>query len=182
MWEQRLYDSALRFAARAHDGQTLPGSRTPYIVHPVSVAQRLLAALLAEVKEHGIARDFDLALQCALLHDVLEDTDTSAESLRTTFGCAVAEGVQALSKDPGLPREERMADSLRRLEKTPAEVRMVKLADRICNLAPPPRHWSREKVQVYHTESYAILKALEASSALLAEELTRAIKAYAVYC
>ena len=64
LWSQNLYLDALSFATRAHQGQTLPGSDAPYVVHPVSVAMELMTAIAAE----PVAAP-DLAVQCALLHD-----------------------------------------------------------------------------------------------------------------
>ena len=53
-----------------------------------------------------------------------------------------------------------MADSLRRILTQPAEVAMVKLADRITNLAPPPPHWTAEKITRYRAEAEQIVQAL----------------------
>ncbi len=135
-WSPEIYDRAWRFAAAAHLGQKLPGTDLPYAVHVALVCMEVMAALRAEP-----GWDEDLAVQCALLHDVVEDTAVSGEEVRATFGASVAAGVLALSKDPALPRSEQMADSLRRIREQPREVWLVKLADRITNLAPPPSYW-----------------------------------------
>ena len=71
-----LYVKALNFAARAHGSQLTP-INLPYVVHVTSVCMELIRALEAEP-----SRDGDLAVPCALLHDVLEDTETLARRRR----------------------------------------------------------------------------------------------------
>lgn len=175
-WSQDLYARAWRFAARAHHGQSLPDSELPYIVHVALVTMELMAALRAEP-----GRDEDLAVQCALLHDVVEDTDVSIEEVEARFGPAVARGVLALSKDATLPGDQRMADSLRRIREQPREMWMVKLADRITNLAPPPSYWTRAKIAAYRAEAVDILQALAEASPTLAERLALKIEAYGAF-
>lgn len=110
MFSPERYVAAMRFAAAAHDGQKVPGEELPYLVHVVSVAAEVIAALptLPEI-------DADLAVNSALLHDTLEDTSVTLDQLRATFGDAVAAGVSALTKNAALPKSEQMADSLRRI-------------------------------------------------------------------
>jgi len=86
--------------------------------------------------------------------------------------------VQALSKDPALAKDVAMADSLRRIALQPREVRMVKLADRITNLAPPPAKWTTDRRRSYRDEAIAIHAALGDASPLLAERLLGRIDAY----
>jgi (p)ppGpp synthase/HD superfamily hydrolase len=174
-WSPDRYLAAHRFAAAAHHGQTLPSSPLPYILHPTWVAMEVTAAL---AQEGG--RDGDFAVACALLHDVLEDTSVGFGELACRFGRPVAEGVDALSKRETMfpERETCMADTLRRIRTQPAEVAMVKLADRIVNLQPPPAHWEPARVAAYRREAQAILKALEGASPWLARRLADRIAAY----
>ena len=172
-WTQQGYLDALRFAAEAHAGQTVPGTNLPYVIHPASVAMEVIAALREEP-----ACDQELAVRCALLHDVVEDTQATVEQLQATFGPGVASGVSALSKDKALPKERQMEDSLRRIREQPREVWMVKMADRITNLQPPPQHWSREKVSSYRDEATVILASLKDASRVLATRLAQKIEDY----
>jgi (p)ppGpp synthase/HD superfamily hydrolase len=123
----------------------------------------------------------DLAVQCALLHDVVEDTDIPLDVIEAKFGREVASGVSALSKDNALPKLESMKGSLSRIRKEPREVWMVKLADRISNLMPPPPHWDAERCKTYQTEARLILETLASASHLLADRLAAKIKAYDQY-
>src|SRR5207244_1234719 len=115
---------------------------------------------------------------CALLHDVLEDTPTKPEAIEREFGPAVTRGVRALTKDEALPKERRMADSLARIAAEPPEVAIVKLSDRIANLAPPPTHWTAEKIAAYRTEAQLILDHLGNASAFLSARLRERIARY----
>lgn len=175
-WNQDKYIAALRFAAEAHTGAVVPGTAIPYIVHPVQVAMEVMAAVVAER-----VADADLAVQCALLHDVLEDTPTPFSALEAVFGGAVASGVAALSKNEALPSAESMRDSLDRIIREPREVWLVKLADRISNLMPPPPHWTAQKCATYQTEARLILDVLGAASPFLAARLAQKIATYSLF-
>lgn len=173
MWSQELYLRAYHFAARAHQGQIYPGTELPYSMHLSFVSMELIAALAAEPGHDG-----DLAVACALLHDVIEDTQLGYTQIAAAFGPRVADGVLALTKDAALPKAEQMADSLRRIRAQPAEVWMVKLADRISNLQQPPPYWTAEKIAAYRAEAEQIDAALAAASPSLAARLRAKIDAY----
>jgi GTP pyrophosphokinase len=121
---RRAYD----FAGRAHDGQ-LRKSGDPYFIHPVNVA-----ALVADLK-------LDVASVCAaLLHDTVEDTEATGAELEREFGTEVAflvDGVTKLSKINFLSRQDRQAESFRKMVVAMARdirVLVVKLCDRLDNM------------------------------------------------
>ena len=172
-WAQDAYIKAYRFAAQAHIGQLFPGTQISYLMHLSLVCMEVMAALRAEP-----GRDEALAVQCALLHDVIEDTQTSCEQVLAEFGPAVAQGVLALSKDKTLDRSLQMDDSLARIRQQPQEVWMVKLADRITNLQAPPPDWTREKMAAYKIEALKIFDVLGEASSFLAARLREKIAAY----
>ena len=173
LWSQEAYRQAYRFAAEVHQGQLYPGTGLPYIMHLSFVSVEIIAALRIEPD-----CDQNLAVQCALLHDVIEDTDRSFEVVQANFGAAVAQGVLALTKDASLARPDRMADSLRRIRQQPGAVWRVKLADRISNLQSPPVHWSADKIACYRAEAQEIHTALKDSSKYLAQRLAEKIETY----
>jgi (p)ppGpp synthase/HD superfamily hydrolase len=177
MFSPERYVEAMRFAAAAHDGIKVSGSDLPYLVHVVSVAAEVIAVLPASPGVDG-----DLAVTCALLHDTVEDTPTTIDTLRATFGERVAAGVDALTKRTSVLKADRMADSLRRIREQPAEIAMVKLADRITNLSEPPVDWTREKRLGYRQEARVILEALGHANAPLAARLAARIESYLQYC
>jgi (p)ppGpp synthase/HD superfamily hydrolase len=172
MFTPDRYVAALRFAAERHGSQKVPGTELPYVVHITSVAAEVIAADLG-----------DLAVTCALLHDVIEDTahtpdDKAAVGAQISqkFGADVAAGVWALTKDKS--QSDAMGDSLRRIREQPHDVWAVKLADRITNLAPPPAHWTRDKCVRYRDEAIAIADALGAANAQLHARIRAQIDAY----
>jgi guanosine-3',5'-bis(diphosphate) 3'-pyrophosphohydrolase len=74
-----------------------------------------------------------------------------------------------------------MADSLARIRAQPREVWLVKLADRIVNLGPPPTDWSTDKRRAYQAEARGILTALAEASPYLADRLNARIAAYGAF-
>ncbi len=176
MWSPDGYGEALRFAAERHGEQRMPGTGWPYVVHLTAVAAEVMAALTREPFAAP-----DLAVQCALLHDTVEDTATTAAEVAARFGAAVAAGVVALSKDAAVAKADRLADSLRRIRQQPPEVWIVKLADRVVNLERPPAPWTGDKRRAYRAEAGEILAALAAASPFLADRLRGRIARYADY-
>ena len=172
-WSQDRYVEAYWFAAEAHNRQSLPGTDLPYIIHPSLVSMEIIAALDMEP-----GRDEDLAVQCALLHDVIEDGGKTFEQIKSEFGEAVAKGVLALSKDEGLAKDLQLDDSLQRIRREPQEVWMVKLADRITNLRPPPHFWTAKKIARYREEAVRIHEVLREASQVLAGRLLKKIDDY----
>jgi len=176
LWSQKKFIQTYKFAARAHEGQCVPGTKISYVMHLSFVSIEVIAAFRLEPETH----DRDLAVQCALLHDVIEDTSTTYSDVVEQFGTAVADGILALSKDKSLPARLQLSDSLRRIREQPQEVWMVKLADRITNLQPAPDYWTQDKKQRYKEEATEIFETLRDSSGKLAARLLQKINSYAV--
>ena len=172
-WSQEEYIRAYYFAAKAHRGQKFPGTGLPYLIHISFVSMEIIAALAVEKVNHP-----DLAVQCALLHDVIEDTEVPGQKLEEEFGTEVTDGVKALTKKKGGEKLERLRDSLKRIKEQPHEIWMVKLADRISNLQPPPHYWTQTKIAAYWESSTEIHAALKDSSPYLGERLLQKIDNY----
>jgi (p)ppGpp synthase/HD superfamily hydrolase len=120
-----LISRALARAADAHAGQTRNGSGgLPYIEHP-----RMVAATLAP---HGFA---DATLAAAILHDVVEDSDTTVEELRAEFGDEVAGLVAALSDDESIADyRERKEEHRARVTAVDGDAFAIYAADKLTNL------------------------------------------------
>ena len=162
------------FAAEAHGDQKVPGTELPYLTHIGNVMQEVMAAC-----ENSYVEQPDLAVQCAILHDVIEDTPTAVDNVEALFGPQVTAGVLALTKDKSMPtKQEQMVDSLNRIQKQPHEVWIVKMADRISNLRYPPHYWSVEKAAAYRTEAQLIWDSLHEANDYLADRLADKIEAY----
>lgn len=175
---QASYQKAIRFAAEKHaiQNQLIPGTNIPYVVHLSNVAMEILMA--AQATENF---DVTIAVQIALLHDVLEDTATTFEEIEVTFGNQIAQAVQALSKNDAIPAVDKMADSLLRIKALPKEVWAVKMADRITNLQPPPQHWTIGKINTYKEQALLIATELKDGNAYLANRLAEQIVTYSKY-
>ena len=171
LWSQDKFIRAYNFAAQAHDGQCLPDSDTPYLYHVSLVCMEVMALLSVEPQYNP-----DLALQFAALHDVVEDTSITIKEIQEKFGSEVAGGVDALTKHKADP--DAMENSLARIMQQPAEIWIVKLADRITNLQPPPSGWGHEKIKGYLAESEVIYQELQGASPYLAARLAAKIDHY----
>ena len=176
-WDQDKSLEAWNFASGIHNNQTLPGSDIPYINHIGLVTMEATATIANNNIDNP-----NLLVLCALLHDSIEDTATTYDEIKEKFGSEVANGVLTLSKNKELPsKTEQILDSLRRIKTQPIEVWMVKLCDRITNLQPPPKHWTKEKIDQYQNEARMILDQLGEANMLLADRLKMKIDAYSQY-
>src|SRR5262249_41213641 len=141
---------AFAFAAARHDGQ-LRKSGEPFVLHPLGVA-KICAQLRQETP----------VVVAGLLHDVVEDTDTTIDELRGEVGEGVGtlvEGVTKLSRIQFASREEAQAENYRKMILSMAQdvrVILLKLADRLHNmrtLAPLAKQkqlqTSKETLEVY---------------------------------
>lgn len=173
---QSLYQAAIKFAAEIHKEQKVPGTDLPYIVHLSNAAMEIFMAAI-----HTPDFNLNLAIPTALLHDTIEDTNTTADVIEAHFGTTVTEAVLALTKKKTLFKELTMADSLERIKQQPKEVWAVKLADRITNLQPPPAHWDNDKKKEYLEEAGTIYEALKDGNGYLADRLKRKIAEYSHY-
>ncbi|MDD2888938.1 MAG: HD domain-containing protein [Aliarcobacter sp.] len=178
MFSQENYIETLTFAALAHGEQKTPKG-LPYLTHITCVAMEVINACEKSSLEEEKA---NLAISCALLHDVIEDANITYDELYTKFGENIANGVEALTKDKTKEsKQEQMRDSIEKLLTQPYEVQMVKLADRITNLGIPPTHWDIEKIKKYQKEASFILSCLGNSNIYLANRLKEKIENYNKY-
>jgi (p)ppGpp synthase/HD superfamily hydrolase len=175
-WSQEAYLKAYRFAAERHKGQLVPGTEWSYLAHLSMVSMEIMAAL-----NHETGMDGNFAVQAAILHDTIEDTDTTYEELLSEFGQHVADGILALTKDKKIEKQHQMSDSLRRIKLQPKEIWMVKMADRITNLQPPPPYWTTEKRKKYLGQAKLILDELRFGSDFLSKRFNDKINAYQCY-
>ena len=133
--------AAVLFAARKHRRQRRKDSeRTPYINHPIAVAEALS-------RLGGIA---DLAtLLAAILHDTLEDTETTTRELEEEFGREVCQLVQEVTDNMSLPDPERKRLQIVHAPHLSAAAQQIKVADKLCNLLDltpdQPMGWTLER-------------------------------------
>jgi len=144
-FDTNLLLKALSFAAYKHRHQVRKGSEPiPYINHPIALADLLVRT--ANVSDPEI-------IAAALLHDTVEDTCTTAEELKAEFGPVISQLVAELTDDKRLSKEERKRRQLEHASSLSPRARIVKLADKVCNLRDivedPPARWPLERKQQY---------------------------------
>jgi guanosine-3',5'-bis(diphosphate) 3'-pyrophosphohydrolase len=136
---------AAAFAADKHRMQRRKDAdASPYINHPLALAHILCS-------EGGVT---DTAvLVAALLHDTVEDTETSPDELKREFGPEVAAIVAEVTDDKALPKEERKRLQVAKAATKSEGAKLVKLADKVSNLrdiaATPPADWPLERREAY---------------------------------
>jgi len=151
-----LLIDAIDFAAFKHREQTRKGrTKTPYINHPVGLA-RVLAV------EGGVT---DVAtLAAAVLHDTIEDTKTTAAELERRFGRTVADVVVEVTDVKMQRKRTRKALQIQHAPRLSERAKLVKLADKICNLrdvvARPPADWPLERKQEYFDWAARVVEGL----------------------
>ena len=175
MWDSKIINKALMYATEKHKNQVMPyPSEMPYSAHIFGVT--LNAIKYAESMEQKI--NFDTLVCIALLHDTLEDTETTFDELSESFGEKIANGVLALTKNEILPKEEQMKDSIERIKKQPIEVWIVKLSDRLFNMRGIVPAWSKEKLLKYKSEAQYICDELGDACKKLKQDLQKSIDNY----
>ena len=140
------FAKAVAFAADKHRNQRRKDAEaSPYINHPIALANVL-------ANEGGVE---DVTVLCAaVLHDTIEDTETTSEELQAIFGPKVASVVMEVTDDKSLEKSLRKQRQVEHAPHISKEAKLVKLADKISNLrdiiASPPADWSAERKQTYY--------------------------------
>jgi guanosine-3',5'-bis(diphosphate) 3'-pyrophosphohydrolase len=171
--ELALLLKALAFAAHKHrDQRRKDAEASPYINHPIALADVL-------VNEGGVT---DVEVLCAaLLHDTLEDTATTHEELVEGFGPRVARIVAEVTDDKALPKNERKRLQIEHAAALSPEAKLVKLADKICNLRDvaerPPASWDLARRREYFDWAKRVVDGLRGANAVEMRRLAAAFDA-----
>lgn len=141
----KLLLKALAFAATKHKDQRRKDvDASPYINHPISLADILC--------NEGHVTDIE-AICSALLHDTVEDTETTAEELEQEFGRTICNIVMDVTDDKSLSRVARKQAQIDHAAHISDKAKLVKLADKISNLRDvsnnAPTDWSLQRRQEY---------------------------------
>lgn len=167
---------AVAFAAVKHQDQRRKGHRhLPYINHPVRVAETLWSV--------GGVRDMT-TLVAALLHDTLEDTETTAAEIELQFGPEVLGLVQEVTDDKSLPKAVRKQRQIEHAAHSSHRAKMIKLADKIYNVSDltnePPADWPKSRLVQYVDWSELVVAGLRGVSLpleTLYDDVVRAARA-----
>ena len=154
---------ALKFAADKHRDQRRKGSDAcPYINHPIEVAE-----ILSRV---GRITDI-VTLQGAILHDTIEDTETTAEELEMQFGPEVRRVVEEVTDDKRLPKVERKRLQVEHAPSLSIRAKQIKIADKISNVRDvayfPPSHWPWQRRSDYLDWAEQVVTGLRGSNPLI---------------
>jgi guanosine-3',5'-bis(diphosphate) 3'-pyrophosphohydrolase len=144
------------FAADKHrDQRRKDAAASPYINHPIALANVLRS-------EGGVTDE--VVLCAALLHDTIEDTETTSEELRETFGDEIAHVVLEVTDDKSLDKAERKRLQVEHAASLSDRAKLVKLADKICNLrdiiASPPSDWSTTRKLEYFDWAKSVVEGI----------------------
>ncbi|MFO0761625.1 MAG: HD domain-containing protein [Byssovorax sp.] len=148
--------AALSFAARKHRLQRRKDQEaSPYINHPID-----LANILANE-----AQIFDeVVLAAAVLHDTVEDTETTLDEITEAFGAEVSAVVAEVTDDRSLSREARKRAQIEHAPTRSFRAQQLKLADKIANLRDiarsPPEGWSLQRKRDYFEWARAVVAGL----------------------
>lgn len=169
----RMID-AVEFAAEKHRFQVRKDPEgTPYIIHPIGVAHHLLKI--------GEVRDADIIIG-ALLHDTVEDTETTFEEIAQRFGSRVVGFVKEVTDDKTLPKEERKQLQIDHAPGKSAGAAQIKLADKLYNLADlannPPSEWTVDYIDGYFVWAQKVINALPWVNKALFKEVNGVIEDY----
>jgi GTP diphosphokinase / guanosine-3',5'-bis(diphosphate) 3'-diphosphatase len=167
-----LIVEALAFAAAKHrDQRRKDREASPYINHPIAL-MRVLSI------DAGVSDPVVLA--AALLHDTVEDTQTSPEELEARFGREIRDLVMEVTDDKSLPKAERKRLQVQRASGASKRARLVKLADKICNLrdmaVSPPYDWPLERQRTYFDWAAEVVAQIRGTHAGLEALFDRALE------
>ena len=162
---------ALHFAADKHRDQRRKGAEaSPYVNHLIEVAELL-------AREGGVTDV--LTLQAAILHDTLEDTETTLAELDARFGVEVRRIVEEVTDDQRLSNAERKRLQIVHARHLSERAKLVKLADKIANLRSlvqaPPVDWSLKQKREYVAWSERVGEGLRGCNRKLEESFDAAV-------
>jgi GTP diphosphokinase / guanosine-3',5'-bis(diphosphate) 3'-diphosphatase len=137
-----LLVKAYAFSAARHNGQTRKdAAHTPYVNHPIQVAQ--LLSEVAGVEDPEV-------LMAAVLHDTVEDTGVTEAEIARDFGPRVASLVAECTDDKSLPQAERKRLQVEHASHKTNDARLIKLADKITNVSDIIHaQWPVERKRAY---------------------------------
>jgi (p)ppGpp synthase/HD superfamily hydrolase len=163
--------TSLHFAADKHRDQRRKGAEaSPYVNHLIEVAELL-------AREGGVTDA--ITLQAAILHDTLEDTETTPEELDARFGVEVRWIVEEVTDDKQFSKAERKRLQIVHAKHLSARAKLVKMADKIANLRSlmqaPPVEWSMKQKREYVAWSDRVGEGLQGCNVKLEQSFDIAV-------
>ena len=167
-----LFLDAVMFSAEKHKAQRRKGEDgSPYINHPIEVAERLWTV--------GGVRDISVIV-AAILHDTVEDTDTTLTEIEGQFGPVVQSLVAEVTDDKSLPKPERKRLQIEHAPTLSKGAQQIKLADKISNINDvafaPPAHWPHQRRVDYLTWAENVVDGLRGCNKPMEELFDQTMK------
>jgi len=156
-----ITETALTFAKEKHEGQNRKATNKPYITHPINVAKIL--------KKHKKSHKINELVAAALLHDTLEDTNTTKQELEKLFGKLITSLVKELTTDEieknKVGKDKYLAEKMIDEKQMSSWGLLIKLADRLDNVSDLKNTDLKFKKR-YTEETNYILEKLEKNRTL----------------
>ena len=167
-----LLFKALAFSAKKHTKQRRKDlDQSPYINHPIALANIL--------SKRGIVDENVLC--AAILHDTIEDTETTEKELVEEFGKKITSIVLEVTDDKNLEKSVRKQKQIEHAATISHEAKLVKLADKIANLTDildsPPSDWSMERKNEYFQWAKAVVNNLRGTHSGLEKDFDSLVMA-----
>lgn len=171
MNKMELLLEAIYFASNKHKNQRRKDSlKTPYINHPIEVCFILSNCGITDEK----------ILMAAVLHDTIEDTETTFEELNSIFGEIVTKMVMECSDEKNSKKECKKQIQIEKANSVCVGSKLIKLADKYSNLSnlinDPPELWSEQEIKGYFYWCYAIFLKLKGTNEILENKLIELFK------
>jgi guanosine-3',5'-bis(diphosphate) 3'-pyrophosphohydrolase len=166
-----LLFKALSFSAEKHTKQRRKDiDKTPYINHPISLANILAQRWVID----------ENVLCAAILHDTIEDTETTVDELQEHFGEKITSIVLEVTDDKSLEKSIRKQKQVEHAASISHEAKLVKLADKIANITDiinsPPVDWSTDRKKDYFNWAKAVVDNLRGAHQGLEKDFDDLIK------
>lgn len=156
---------ALQYAAIKHKGQVRKGcDKAAYINHPIFVANTLINVAKITDEDTVIA---------AILHDVIEDTNTKKEEIAELFNENIASIVMEVSDDKDLPSDIRKGMQIDNAANLSKQAKLIRIADKVCNVRDiidfPPKTWNKIRRIYYLHWTKDVIDQIRGTNAALEE-------------
>lgn len=165
---------ALVFGAEKHKAQVRSNlKKTPYIIHPMEVADFVMR--IGKVYDKNV-------LMAALLHDVMDETGATYEEIENLYGKTVSQYVQEMTVKKDLTlKEQKKYQIIQAFHQTPS-VAIIKLSDKLSNLKTlaqtPPASWSRDRIDQYFQWAQSVIENLPEANSFLKQAVRDVILNY----
>ncbi len=175
MFDQDKYLKAINFAQKAYENHENKESMITYLS---SVAMEVIHATIESKFDQ---RDANIAITCALLHNIFDNTSVSFDEVLEEFDEDISNGVEALSNNKQMNAKDQLGDSVNKLLGESYNVQIVKIASTIISLQKPKENSDSLEIFNKHKEARFILSCFKNANMYIAKRLEEKIALYRTY-